>query len=226
MQPPSYSAAVGEQRILTLEDGSLIDLNSRASIRVRFSRQSREIDLLGGRAFFQVAKDPARPFIVRSGRTAVRAVGTEFDVFHRMNGTTVTVVEGRVQVNAPIEAGEVGGAVQRSTVQAIVVAGEQARVPLSGSIERNANANTAAATSWLRQELSFDGAPLSDVLEELNQYSHRQFIVTDPILAQMRINAVLHSTNPDSFLRYLKSVSGVLVDESESEIRISRRRER
>lgn len=93
-----YETAVGERRILTLEDGSSVELNSRSRIRVRFAENQRDVELLEGQALFHVAKDRHRPFIVHSDTVRVRAVGTQFDVNRKTTGTTVTVVEGRVAV--------------------------------------------------------------------------------------------------------------------------------
>lgn len=101
---PSYSTDIGERRSLTLADGSTVDLNSRSSIRVEFSATERRIELADGQALFQVVKDKTRPFIVRSGAATVRAVGTQFDVYRKDSGTTVTVLEGRVAIysNGPL----------------------------------------------------------------------------------------------------------------------------
>ncbi|HZO52740.1 MAG TPA: FecR domain-containing protein [Bryobacteraceae bacterium] len=93
-----YATAVGERRILKLEDGSSVELNSRSRIRVRFAQTQRDVELLEGQVLFHVAKDPHRPFIVHSDSVRVRAVGTQFDVKRKSAGTTVTVVEGRVAV--------------------------------------------------------------------------------------------------------------------------------
>lgn len=98
VQRGTYSTDIGERRSITLADGSTIDLNARTRIRVRMTEHERGVELLEGQALFQVAKDKARPFIVRSDGTQVRAVGTQFDVYRRKNGTTVTVLEGRVAV--------------------------------------------------------------------------------------------------------------------------------
>ena len=78
-----YSTGIGEQRSITLADGSTIDLNARSRITVRFSEKERDIDLLEGQALFHVAKNKERPFIVHSDGAAVRAVGTEFDVYQK-----------------------------------------------------------------------------------------------------------------------------------------------
>lgn len=95
---PRYSTDVGERRSLTLADGSTVDLDARSSIRVEFSSAERRIELLDGQALFQVAKNRQRPFVVRSGEATARAVGTEFSVYRRSSGTTITVLEGRVAV--------------------------------------------------------------------------------------------------------------------------------
>jgi transmembrane sensor len=76
----SYSTGIGELRTVQLADGSTVELNARSTIQVQLTQQERNVTLLDGQAFFRVAKDKQRPFIVRAGDAQVRAVGTEFDV--------------------------------------------------------------------------------------------------------------------------------------------------
>jgi transmembrane sensor len=95
---PLYSTDIGERRSITLTDGSTVDLNARSKLRIEFSSAERRVELLDGQALFQVAKDKQRPFIVHSGDATVRAVGTQFDVYRKDSGTTITVLEGRVAV--------------------------------------------------------------------------------------------------------------------------------
>jgi transmembrane sensor len=95
---PLYNTDIGERRSITLSDGSTVDLNARSKLRVEFSKNERRVELLDGQALFQVAKEKNRPFIVASGEATVRAVGTQFDVYRKDSGTTVTVLEGRVAV--------------------------------------------------------------------------------------------------------------------------------
>jgi transmembrane sensor len=95
---PLYSTGIGERRSITLADGSTIDLNARSKLRIEFSNAERRVELLDGQALFQVAKDKQRPFIVHSRDATVRAVGTQFDVYRKDSGTTITVLEGRVAV--------------------------------------------------------------------------------------------------------------------------------
>jgi transmembrane sensor len=98
LSAPVYSTALGEQRSIQFEDGSTVELNSLSKIRVKYSKQERDVELVEGQALFHVAHDTGRPFIVAVGGTRVRAVGTQFDVYKKSNGTVVTVVEGRVAV--------------------------------------------------------------------------------------------------------------------------------
>jgi transmembrane sensor len=79
----TYATDIGEQRTLSLQDGSSVVLNATSRVRVRISENGRHIDLLEGQAIFRVARDPTRPFIVHSGATAVRAVGTQFEVYRK-----------------------------------------------------------------------------------------------------------------------------------------------
>jgi ferric-dicitrate binding protein FerR (iron transport regulator) len=132
-----YATAVGERRILRLEDGSSVELNSRSRIRVRFSQNQRNVELLEGQVLFHVAKDTHRPFVVRSDQLRVRAVGTQFDVNRKTTGTTVTVVEGRVAV---YRAGspEPGATTAYASPPGKSAAGSQPKQAAAGLVARSA----------------------------------------------------------------------------------------
>jgi transmembrane sensor len=122
LSAPIYATSLGEQRSIQFEDGSTVELNSRSKIRVKYSNQERDIELIEGQALFHVAHDVSRPFIVAVGATRVRAVGTQFDVYKKSNGTVVTVVEGRVAVySAPQSplSGNTGEAPQQPPTHAL-----------------------------------------------------------------------------------------------------------
>jgi transmembrane sensor len=121
---PVYATALGEQRSIQFEDGSTVELNSRTKIRVKYSKQERDVELIEGQALFHVAHDTARPFIVAVGTTRVRAVGTQFDVYKKSNGTIVTVMEGRVAVYSAPQGmlSETSGAVPTLAVPALAPA--------------------------------------------------------------------------------------------------------
>jgi len=221
---PSFATVAGEQRVITLEDGSVVRLNSRSELKVRLTSKVRRIDLLHGQALFEVAKDKARPFVVYSGGVVVRAVGTQFDVYRKNEGTIVTVVEGRVALlgsaaTPPIEWNTMD---QPDSQATLVGAGEQVTVRRSGAVERREKPNVAAATSWLRQELVFDGQELSAVVEEFNRYARVPIVVDDAELAHIRVNGVFHATDTEPLLSFISRYQGVRIDRARSQIRITR----
>jgi len=93
-----YTTGVGEQHLITLGDGSVIELNAQSRIRIRYHTREREVDLLRGQALFNVAHDATRPFIVYTAGSQVRAIGTQFDVYQKPAETKVSVIEGTVAV--------------------------------------------------------------------------------------------------------------------------------
>jgi transmembrane sensor len=215
IQHDIYTTDIGEQRSITLEDGSMIELNAHTRIRVAYRHAERDIELLSGQALFQVARDPGRPFIVFAGVANVRAVGTQFDVYRRANGTTVTVLEGRVAVSSE------GTRATPDSSPPLLGAGEQITVtPTRTQLE--SSPNVTAATAWTQHQLLFDDTPLSDVVAEFNRYNTRRLVVDSADLASLKISGQYTSTNPDSLLRFLSLQKGVLVRKTHGEIHISK----
>ncbi|HWW81545.1 MAG TPA: FecR domain-containing protein [Steroidobacteraceae bacterium] len=209
LRAPYYSTSIGEQRSLELADGTTVALNSRSKIRVRLTAGERDVDLLQGQALFHVAKDSARPFIVSSGTTRVRAIGTEFDVYQKSGGTVVTVVEGRVAI-APDRAGSV-----------FASAGEQFIVTQQ-RIQKDEHPSIAGATAWTQRQIIFESASLSAVAEEFNRYNKRQLVLQDPGIDTFHISGVFSSTDPASLIRFLRSRPGLTIVETPNEIVIQK----
>ena len=226
---PTYATEIGENRSITLPDGSTVDLNARSRLRIEFSKGERDVTLLKGQALFDVAKDPARPFIVRSGDIVVRAVGTQFDVNTGSSGTTVTVVEGRVEVSKDGAVGRVGEPANfpplgdaSTTGPTYVSAGQQLTVTAQRVSELK-HADVAAATAWTQHRLIFDGTSLADVVEEFNRYNSRQIVIETSELNDFHVSGVYASTDPTSLLRFLREQPGVEVSESDNSVRITRK---
>jgi transmembrane sensor len=240
VRSPTYATAIGEQRSLELTDGSIVELNSRSKIVVRYSRQGRNVELLEGQALFHVVKDATRPFIVKVGATWVRAVGTEFDVYEKHGSTIVTVVEGRVAIltDHPITLPTPGGpsaaidtshqfnlqfpSVARGKIGNILVAsGEQLTVS-PREIQKDEHPNVANATAWTQRQLVFESASLSEVADEFNRYNDKQLIVEDPRLDTFHVSGVFSSTDPASLIRFLRARSELRIVETDSQIRIEK----
>lgn len=239
-----YSTAIGEERSITLADGSTVDLNARSRIRVRFTAHSRTVDLIDGQALFNDVHIPGDPFVVRSRGVVIRAIGTQFDVNREVTGTVVTVLDGSVAVRPGGEAGssddgKLAGAARyappprkgvsapatgsgRLVAPILVGTGEQLTVgggyPLSPR-----PADIDAAVAWRRHQLIFDSSKLVDVIEEFNRYNRRQLVIESPALEDYEISGVYSSTDPTSFLLFLRAQPGFIVTESAAETRIARR---
>jgi transmembrane sensor len=228
---PTYETQTGEQRTLTLEDGSRIELNARSKVRVAFSRTTRNVELIDGQAFFKVAKDAYRPFVVNSGGALVRAVGTQFDVYRKETGTTVTVLEGRVSLQSPSSPEPVqdvsGEGIQdvsrrRAARSFELSAGEQAVITIA-AISKSRRANVIATTAWTQGQLEFDETPLRDAAVEFNRYSRKPLLIESPSLADLPISGVYASTDTASLLLFLRSQPDLVVTETDKEIRLTRR---
>jgi transmembrane sensor len=215
---PSYATQFGEQRTVTLEDGSVVELNARTRIKVRFTDAGRDIDLIEGQALFRVARNPDRPFIVVSGNTRVRAVGTEFDVYQKTRGTVVTVVEGRVSVSAPPERPATDASAQAGPVT--LSAGEQVTVT-SHRVAAPSRANVAQAMAWTEGKLVFDSTPVSEVVQEFNRYNARPLSIDDPQVLALHISGSFRTTDSTQLIRLLSERFGLVAHDTGEEIRLS-----
>ena len=198
----------------TLEDGSVIELNRGAELRVDFSAGERHIELSRGEAHFQVAKDPNRPFTVRAGTVTVRAVGTAFNVQRRTATVDVLVTEGTVDVRTPKPAhpGE-----REAAEVARVEAGHRCVVSLAPDAAPAVIAITPEDTTrllaWQPTVLDFAEAPLSAIIAEFNRRNAPfQISVDDPALADLPLSASLRSDNVEGFLRLLEGGFGLEVE--------------
>ena len=232
-----YATALGEQRSLALSDGSTAQLNSLSKIRIRYSEHERTVDLMQGQALFHVAKDTTRPFVVHIGQTRVRAVGTQFDVYRKADGTIVTVVEGRVAilnegrpsgpkhkgeqgVRDPASSTEVPDFSQREGDDAIfLTAGEQITVSPK-TARKTLHPNLAGATSWTQRQLVFDSASFAEIAEEFNRYNERKLVIDPSAFGTLHVSGVFSSTDAASLIRFLRDRPGVRVTETPTQIRV------
>jgi transmembrane sensor len=217
---PTYATRIGEQRTATLTDGSTVVLNANTRIKVRFTDATRVVDLVEGQALFHVAKNPSRPFIVFSGETRVRAVGTQFDVYQKTGGTVVTVVEGRVAVFAAPAESDSASASSAQVGTVLLYAGEQVTVtPRKLAAPRRANA--AAATAWTEGKLVFDSTPLSEVMQEFNRYNHRPLSIDDPEILNLHISGTFSTHDSTQITHFLAQRFGLVVHDTDAGIRLA-----
>ena len=162
---PTYTTAVGEQRVVVLSDGSRVRLNTDSQIRVQYRPGERHIVLTRGEAFFEAAHDSSRPFVVAADGAQVRALGTKFDVRRDPFAVSVTLLQGRVEV---ARTGQ-GAAATLAPNQQLTVTDRGMSAPRA--------ADAVEASSWTTGHLTFRGVPLRDAVAEVNRYSARKIVL-------------------------------------------------
>jgi transmembrane sensor len=218
----AYTTALGEQRTIQLSDSSIVTLNADSRIQLRLDRTHRDIDLLRGEALFKVAHDPGRPFTVRTSTATVQAVGTQFDVYERPNGTRVSVLEGRVKITPLGNSG--AGAVSAAPATESLGAGQEAQVTPDGTIQHNAKANVMKTVAWRERRLIFDDAPLEDMVYEFNRYSRTIRLTLDGVPSgSHHYNGIFDAADPDSLAELLSKEPDLIVERRDGEIVIRKR---
>lgn len=183
-----YATSIGEQRSVTLNDGSVVALNTATHLTVRYSRDVRRIELASGEADFLVSADTRRPFEVYALHGVTTAVGTEFDVEVNPAAATVAVLKGSVRVQA--------GEIARLQISA----GEAVKYTSEGNLSPVGPADTNRVRAWQARRVVFNDLPLADALIEYNRYLKIPIVAADPGLAARHINGVFGIDNSAAFL--------------------------
>ncbi|MGE5565271.1 MAG: FecR family protein [Parcubacteria group bacterium] len=221
----SFETAVGQRATVTLPDGSKITLNTDTVVRTRADHERRLVYLDKGQAFFRVAKDRRHPFVVTAGGRTVTALGTAFDVRLDNGALKVVLVEGKVRVqsvSAPVVAKTAGkpAPVARPPQATDMTAGSELIAP-DDAAWRLARTDVNRETSWLHGQITFDDAPLADIVAELNRYSTRKLVITDERLASVRLGGIYTPGDVEGFSRALRAYGVAEVAESkDGELRV------
>lgn len=194
---PAYRTPVGGLAVVPMADGSTITLNTDSRIRVTMSEKERHVELERGEAFFDVAKDPGRPFVVNAGDQRVIAVGTQFSVRREGDEIRVVVTEGRVRVEPE---GHASVAAREPLTAGAVALANNAGVLL----QQQALPEAQEALSWRTGVLVFRDLTLTEAVAEFNRYNSRKIVIEDPGIATLRIAGSFRATNLDAFARLLE----------------------
>jgi transmembrane sensor len=187
-----YYTVVGEVRSITLADGTRVDLNTDSAIVVRYSQAERRIRLLRGEAFFDVSRNPKRPFVVDASSLTATALGTQYGVRAALGDSfgDVQVEQGGVEVIS-------------SRDQIVLEAGGVARLTAPGHLA-STTADVANETAWRSGKLVFSGQPLRDVLATLERYRYGRIVVLDSTAAEQRVSGIFDLNDTDQALRALE----------------------
>ncbi len=204
----TYATAMGALETVRLSDGSQATLSSDSRIAITLSRQERRIDLQGGEAFFEAAKDARRPFVVAAGDRRVVAVGTRFSVRRANADLRVVVTEGVVRLEVPAADGRGAGTIRLLPAGAVAVVTRDGVRTRQGSL-----ADAERTLEWRGGYLRFDDTPLSEAAEEFNRFSARKLVMGDPEVAALRIGGNFRWSNLDGFVRLLETGFSVRVEQ-------------
>lgn len=200
-----YITGIGERRTLILEDGSRVTMDTDTQLSASFSGKSRQLVLDKGRAFFDVAKDAGRPFLVTTPGGVVRAIGTRFDVYTYHDTVEVTLVEGRVEVT-PADHDQ-GPPAQPTTM----AAGQRLFMGRGYAVPVLESADTGTAMAWLSGKLVFNDTPLPTAVAQFNRYSTARIIVGDDAVAQLHVSGVFRDDDSQAFVDALRASYGIAI---------------
>jgi transmembrane sensor len=211
-QGTSYRTEVGQIRSIPLEDGSRVTLDTGSRIEVAVRANERRVDLISGDAYFQVAKDPKRPFVVSVDHARVVAVGTQFYVERDGNGLIVLVTEGEIRLERP------SGPPQQ------VPAGSQARLDVAEfRMSHPSELEVEEMLGWRDGYLLFRDTSLAEAVAKFNRYTDRKILIEDPSIAGIRIGGHFRLDDLQGFLWLLKSGFPINVDERGDRIVLTKR---
>jgi len=222
---------VGETRILTLPDGSALSAGGQTSLVATLLKHSRTVTLKRGEAFFQVAKDPARPFTVEAGSAAVTVVGTAFDVRRNRDQVVVAVAEGIVRVAGPaLRAHPAVMSTRPDLPQGApsltqqLKAGQRLSVNHAGSAPELTPIDSKGVAGWRQGRLQYLNEPLEVVVADLARYSTRRIVIEDPEVAALRVTGVVFEQNVDAWLASVEATVPVeVVKHSDGSVSLERR---
>lgn len=222
------ATAIGVIRQLELPDGSVIRLNTDSALEVVFTRSERRVRLTRGEAFFSIAKNPARPFIVNAAGVDIRAIGTAFNVRLHSEVVEVIVTGGNVRVNDALHGTSLlnSDAASATGTEPTLSAGQRVRIPViipkavpapvlptmvpPVEIER--------VLAWQDRRLVFERAALAEIVTEFNRYNHQKLVIVDAGLAIRRFGGSFEANDPKTLLELLRTSYGVQIEEADAQI--------
>ncbi|MEM9617504.1 MAG: FecR domain-containing protein [Pseudomonadota bacterium] len=200
MEPQRYATSTAETRDITLADGSVVTLGARSAAEVTYEDDRRRVALLNGQAFFDVARDPERPFVIAAGGADIKVIGTSFDVTLIRNETRVGVVEGVVSVSA------------HDAAAARLTAGQALTVTDNGVIGEVRLADLETLTAWRDGRLVYKNAPLGDVIAGINRYAARPVALSPDVDDALTITGAFRADEAEAVIRTVAAAHDLSVD--------------
>ncbi|CAN5882091.1 FecR family protein [soil metagenome] len=200
-----FETRVGEIHTVRLADGTTVTLDTDSVIEPVFTGQARVVRLSRGRARFDVAHEAGRPFMVEAGGRTIIDRGTLFDVVLGREGVKVVLLRGAIEIRDRKARGAGGAPLAR------LVPGQVfADAPAAGVAQ--VSAAPGGSDQWVKGMLSFDGAPLEDVVAAANRYSAHKIRLGEPALAGLRVTGTFRATPTDALAAILAATFNLRVE--------------
>jgi len=193
----AYATKLGEIRRVPLVDGSVMTINSGSEIKVHMAKRAREVEIAQGEAWFEVAKDARRPFVVAAGNAKAMAIGTAFSVRKRDSGVEVLVTEGIVETWSE----DVDSPRLRVTAGQRAFIGDQSIV----HFEATHASGVDRALAWREGMIDLNGTTLGDAAEEFNRYNDRKILISNPAMIGEQFDGVFRIDDPEGFANAVRS---------------------
>ncbi|HAE27068.1 MULTISPECIES: FecR family protein [Hyphomonas] len=203
---PLFTTQVAELRNLKLDDGSEVTLGAASALDVSFSPSERRVFLARGEAYFEVAKDPSRPFIVATPDAVVRVVGTKFDVKLGAESVRVAVSQGRVEVLQPVDE---AAPLKDEDVKHVLLAGQSVVAGRKNKTQPVLPVDAADVAAWRDGMLVYVDAPLRDIIVDLNRYSRIPVELADPAMGDIQFTAAFNTAAPESMRSMINTALGL-----------------
>ncbi|TQV87029.1 FecR family protein [Aliikangiella coralliicola] len=187
-----YQTQVAETREISLKDGSIISLGAASGITVSLREEIRQVVLTKGEAYFNIAKDQNRPFDVTAGNTAVRVLGTQFNVRRNLKTVNIAVAEGLVQVTHQSK--------NSSETKTQLSQGQAVTSDSKNGLSAVSQVSAENIDSWRNGRLVFEDVPLSQVVEEIKRYYKGNIMISSPAVGELRVTATFKVDQIESML--------------------------
>jgi len=209
----AYTTDIGGHATVPLADGTRVELNTDTRLRAQVSDEGRAVWLDRGEAYFEVAHDASRPFVVHAGARKITVLGTKFLVRRVGEGVEVAVLEGRVRVD-PVR--------QEHARPAVLTRGERAVTKGTATLVATPSlAKVESELSWREGMLVFDRSTLAEAVAEFNRYNRKKLVIEGDAAAKVRIGGSFEADNIDAFARLLEQAFTLTVEDRGDEIVIS-----
>lgn len=206
----SYETGIGENKSITLDDGSHLVLGAASSIRWQLGDRQRLLTLLSGQVFFDIAKDSDRPFIIQAGVSSIEVVGTQFDVRKIQNKTEVSVLEGHVKVNKIFYPDTNSDSAPAPKLISLF-AGDKLKIRhgvVEGDIEK---ISVNEISAWKKGRFVYRNVDLADVISDVKRYYHGDINLHGSNLASLKVTTTFTLEQIDSMSYALEKILPIRV---------------